>query len=241
MLSILMKREAQKAKPEPVEAFEAIDSVDAMNESTVSQAVRTAFADKPWEETQLVFKHDQSYLRTLSGSKEKDPYKQELINKYRPLVEKLLDTHKGNYDNLDVMWCFYMWHFDLGQFEKIHDDFRAAIDGGLETPANFKVNGQTGFCDYVFKYTHKAHTDKKAYKREYLLKAVNDLLAGELATNAPLKVKMFRLVGDWHFEAGEKEKAHNLFEIVMKLDPNKGGVKKKLEALQKELGYDQPH
>ncbi|WP_102363873.1 phage terminase small subunit [Vibrio lentus] len=247
MISILMKREALKDKPLTVETFEATDSVDLLNdvgaisESALSQSVRTAFADKPWEETQNVFKQDQSRLRTLSGSKEKDPYKQELINKYRPLVEKLLVTHKGDYGNLDVMWCFYMWHFDLGKFEEIHDDFRAAIDCGLETPANFKENGQTGFCGYVFKYTHKAHTDKREYKREYLLKAVNDLLAGELATNAPLKVKMFRLVGDWHLEAGEKEKAHNLFEIVMKLDPQKGGVKKKLEALQKELGYDQPH
>ncbi|MEZ8115159.1 phage terminase small subunit [Vibrio splendidus] len=232
MLSILMKRNAEKSKPLMTESV-------SQPESPVG--VRPAFIDKPWEETQLVFKQDQSYLRTLSGSKEKDPYKQELINKYRPLVEKLLDTHKGNYGNLDVMWCYYMWHFDLGKFEEIYDDFRAALEGGLETPANFKVNGQTGFCDYVFKYTHKAHTEKKEYKREYLIQAVNDLLAGEIATNAPLKVKMFRLVGEWFFEAGDKEKAHNLFELVMKLDPNKGGVKKKLESLKQELGYDQPH
>ncbi|MFM2627374.1 phage terminase small subunit [Vibrio chagasii] len=232
MFSILMKRNAQQLKAQTMKTVEA-------GEGNV--CVQRAFSDKTWEEVQASFKQDQSYLRTLSGSKEKDPYKQELINKYRPVIERLLETHKGNYGNLDVMWCFYMWHFDLGQFEAIHDEFRAAIEGGLETPLNFKANGQTGFCDYVFKYTHEAHRNGQNYNRDYLLSAVNDVLAGELATNAPLKVKMFRLVGDWYLEDGEKEKAHQMFERVMALDPQKGGVKAKLKTLTEELGYDQPN
>ncbi|CAH7322466.1 TPR_REGION domain-containing protein [Vibrio chagasii] len=230
MFSILMKRHAQQLKAQTMK------TVDGWEESV---SVQRAFSDKTWEEVQASFKQDQSYLRTLSGSKEKEPYKQELINKYRPVVERLLETHKGNYGNLDVMWYFYMWHFDLGQFEAIHDQFRAAIEDGLETPLNFKANGQTGFCDYVFKYTHEAHRNGREYNRDYLLSAVNDVLTGELATNAPLKVKMFRLVGDWYLEAGEKEKAHQMFERVMTLDPKKGGVKIKLKTLTEELGYDQ--
>ena len=215
-----------------------VQITEQVDQLEVSVVARPTFHDKPWEETQAIFKQDQSYLKTLSGSKEKDPYKQELINKYRPLVEKLLDTHEGNYGNLDVMWCFYMWHFDLGKFEDIHDNFRAAIGAGLESPAHFKVNAHTGFCDYVFKYTHEAHTKGKEYKRDYLLNVVKDLLAGDIATNAPLKVKIFRLVGDWFLEVGNKEKAHNLSELVMILDPKKGGVKTKLKDLKKELGYD---
>ncbi|MEZ8409528.1 phage terminase small subunit [Vibrio splendidus] len=232
MFSILMKRHAQQLKAQTMK------TIDEREESV---SVQRVFSDKTWEEVQASFKQDQSYLRTLSGSKEKEPYKQELINKYRPVVEQLLETHKGNYGNLDVMWCFYMWHFDLGQFEAIHDQFRAAIEDGLETPLNFKANGQTGFCDYVFKYTHEAYRNGREYNRDYLLSAVNDVLAGELATNAPLKVKMFRLVGDWYLEVGEKEKAHQMFERVMTLDPKKGGVKTKLKTLTEELGYDQPN
>lgn len=230
MISILMKRRALANQPvEPkVEVKQA------------GETTRPTLASKPWEETQAMLKQDLARLRTLAGSKEKAPYKEELIKKYRPLVEKLLATHKGNYANLDVVWWWFIWHVDLGKFEEIHDAFRAAIDGGLEAPTNWKMNGQTAFCGYVFNYAKNAHANGKEFKREYLIKAVEDLLAGELATNAPLKVKMFRLVGDWCFDAGEKEKAHNLFELVMKLDPNKGGRKTKLSDLKEELGYDQP-
>ena len=232
MLSILMKRQAQ-LKPKQVNA--------KVQQIEVSVGARPAFHDKPWEETQAALKQDLSYLKTLSGSKEKDPFKETLINKYRPLIERLLDTHKGSYGNLDVMWWFYLWHIDLGQLDVVHDDFRKAIGAGLETPTSWKMNGQTAFLGYVFKYSNEAYKAKRAFKREYLINAVKDVLSGELATNAPLKVKMFRLVGDWCLDSGQKEQAHNLFELVMKLDPNNGGRKTKLNDLKEELGYDSPN
>ncbi|MGF1842257.1 phage terminase small subunit [Vibrio clamense] len=232
MLSILMKRKAQATvQTEPERVSDEPGGV-------LNTLVHSTFIDRSWEDTQAMLKQDLARVRTLSGSKEKDPYKESLIDKYRPLVEQLRDTHKGDYGNLDVMWWFYLWHVDLNKFEDIHDDFRAAIDAGLETPTNWKMNGQSAYCGYVFKYAHDAHTKKVAFKPDYLLAAVRDLLKGDLATNAPLKVKMFRLVGDWHFEAGEKEQAHNLFELVMKLDPDKGGRKTKLKDLKEALGYE---
>lgn len=234
MLSILMKRRAKQevAKPKAIIEHEGYEA---------SVTARPVFHSKPWEETQAALKQDLSYLKTLSGSKEKDPFKEELIKKYQPLIDKLLATHQGNYGNLDVMWWFYLWHIDLGKLETIHDDFRKAIGAGLETPTSWKMNGQTAFLGYVFQYSNDAYRAKKEFKREYLINAVKDLLSGELATNAPLKVKMFRLVGDWYFDAGQKEQAHNLFELVMTLDSNKGGRKTKLNDLKQELGYDQPH
>ncbi len=197
--------------------------------------------DKPWDEKQATLKEDIARLRTLAGSQEKDPYKQELVNKYRPLIEELLITH-SDLRSLEMVWWFYQWQIDLGQLEQMHDDFRNAIDKGLESPSNWKSNAQTAYCDIVL-ITHLMRTKpKKSLKKEYLLNTVSDLLKGTLATNAPpLKVKMFRLVGgNWHYEAEEKEQAHNLFELVMKLDPNKGGVKGKLKELKEELGYDKP-
>ncbi|MBU2898058.1 phage terminase small subunit [Vibrio hepatarius] len=233
MLSILMKR---KHLSQPVTRLP-----EQVEQPQVSSTARPAFADKPWEETQAILKQDLSYLKTLSGSKEKAPYKEELVKKYRPLVEKLLTTHKGNYGNLDVMWWFYLWHVDLGKLEEVHDDFRAAIDGGLESPTSWKMNGQTAFLGYLFKHSLDAHKASTKFNHQLLMDAVKDLLSGNLATNAPLKVKMFRLVGDWYLEAGEKEQAHNLFKLVMKLDPNGGGRKTKLNDLKQELGYDQPN
>lgn len=103
------------------------------------------------------------------------------------------------------------------------------------------MNAQTAFLGYVFNYSHEAYKAKKEFKQDYLLSATKDLLSGELATSPPLKVKIFRLVGDWFFDAGEKERAHNLFELVMKLDPEKGGRKTKLNELREELGYDSPN
>ncbi|NOH35605.1 phage terminase small subunit [Vibrio chagasii] len=233
MLSILMKRKHQlqstPQKPEQIQQPEA------------NSTLRPAFADKPWEETQAALKNDLGFLKSLSGSKEKDPYKESLVKKYRPLVERLLETHKGNYANLEVMWWFYLWQVDLGRFEEVYDDFRLAIEGGLEPPMTWRTNGHTAFCDLVFTYSHKAVQKKEEFKREYLINAVKDLRSGQLATNAPLKVKMFRLVGDWHFDAGEKKEAHDLFEQVMKLDPRKGGRKTKLNELKEELGYDSPN
>ncbi|KZX57477.1 hypothetical protein A3712_04430 [Vibrio sp. HI00D65] len=233
MLSILMKRKHQlpvtQQQPKQTQQPEA------------STSTRPAFVDKPWEETQTALKNDLGFLKSLSGSKEKDPYKEELVKKYRPLVEKLLETHEGNYANLEVMWWFYLWQVDLSRFEEVYDDFRLAIEGGLEPPMTWRTNGHTAFCDLVFTYSHKAVQKKEEFKREYLINAVKDLRSGQLATNAPLKVKMFRLAGDWHFDAGEKKEAHDLFEQVMKLDPRKGGRKTKLNELKEELGYDSPN
>ncbi len=224
MLSILLKRKAQQQKATQVPTQVAVSTA----------AVK--IADKPWEETQAMLKQDLAFLRTLAGSHEKDPFKAELVKKYQPVVEKLLSTH-GNLENLDVIWWFYQWQIDLGKLPEVHDQLREAIDKGLETPTSWKVNGQTGYCDIVFKYSFKAHEQKKEFNRDYLTQAVSDLLDGTLATNAPLKVKMFRLVGDWHFNAGEKKQAYELFDAVMKLDPSKGGRKGKLNQLKEELGY----
>ncbi|WP_076589704.1 phage terminase small subunit [Vibrio ostreicida] len=233
MLSILIKRKHQ-LQPKPRQP-------EQIKQPEASASTRPAFAKKPWEETQAALKNDLGFLKSLSGSKEKDPYKEELVKKYRPLVEKLLETHKGNYANLAVMWWFYLWQVDLGRMEEVYGDFRFAVESGLEPPTTWRTNGHTAFCDLVFNYSHQAVQKKKAFKREYLINAVKDLRSGQLATNAPLKVKMYRLVGDWHFEAGEKKEAHDLFEQVMKLDPNKGGRKTKLKDLREELGYDSPN
>ncbi len=232
MLSILKKRQAQQrqqAAPKP-------QVVDVAESVAKGLKANVTIADKPWDEIQIMLKKDLEYVRTLAGSQEKDPYKEALVTKYQPVVESLLTTH-GNLENLDVIWWFYQWQIDLGKLPMVHECFRAAIDLGLETPQSWKANGQTTYCDIVFQHAFKAHEQKQEFNRDYLTQAVSDLQQGKLATNAPLKVKMFRLVGDWHYENGEKEQAYALFETVMKLDPNKGGRKTKLNELMEELGY----
>ncbi|MFA0155399.1 phage terminase small subunit [Vibrio sp. 10N.261.46.A3] len=242
MISILMKRQAQKQRQQDTLKEKRLDA-EVANDTPPStpSGEFPALDGQTWDSTQLILKQDLSYLKTLAGSKEKDPFKEELIQKYRPLIERLRLSHKGNYGSLDVMWWFYLWYVDLGRLDEVYADFRDAIYDGLEAPSNWKMNGQTAFLGYVFKYSLDATEGGVSFQRSYLLTGVDDLLSGRLATNAPLKVKMFRLVGDWHLEVGEKARAHNLFELVMTLAPKKGGRKGKLKQLKEELGYDQPH
>ncbi|MGL6026047.1 MAG: phage terminase small subunit [Vibrio sp.] len=230
MLSILKKRQAQQRK----HAKKAGDSQPVAVIGASSAGL--TLAEKPWDEIQALLKKDLEYVRTLAGSQEKAPFKAELVKKYQPVVERLLATH-DNLENLDVIWWFYQWLIDLGYLADVHDSFRAAIERGLETPSSWKVNGQTGYCDIVFKYSHKAHEQQQEFKRDYLIQAVRDLQTGKLATNAPLKVKMYRLVGDWHYDDDEKELAYTMYEMVMELAPSNGGRKIRLNELKEELGY----
>ncbi len=235
MLSILKKRQLQlKAAPKPQNE----QSVPVSNHTIA--AVSSGFVNKPWDEIQATLKQDLCYLRTLAGSQEKDPYKTQLVEKYRPVVEQLLTTH-DNLENLEVIWWFYQWQVDLGKLPMVHDALRRAIDQGLETPNSWKMNGQTGYCDMVFKYSFKANEQQLEFDREYLIQAVSDLQEGKLATNAPLKVKMFRLVGDWHYLDGDKKSAYALYDSVMKLDTNKGGRKTRLNELKEDFGYGDSH
>ncbi len=205
-----------------------------------SSGNREKRSERAWEDIQAGLKQDLAYLRTLAGSQEKNPYKQTLIDKYRPTVESLLTTH-NTLGGLDIVWWFYQWQIDLGRFEQIQADFRQAIDNGLETPASWKSNGQTAYCDTVFTYSFEADRDEKKCEKQYLTDTVTDLQEGKLATNAPLKVKMFRLLGDWYLKAEDQEKAYALYQQVMQLDPSKGGRKTRLKELAETLGYDQSH
>ncbi|WP_299141307.1 phage terminase small subunit [uncultured Vibrio sp.] len=242
MISILMKRQSQREHLQEAAQQARLDDEASNGKMALDLTGELPALDgQTWESTQRLLKQDLSYLKTLSGSKEKAPFKETLIQKYPPLVERLRLSHKGDYGSLDVMWWFYLWHVDLGRLDDVYANFRDAVYEGLETPANWKMDGQTAFLGYVFKYSLSATQSDVPFQRSYLLKGVEDLLSGRLATNAPLKVKMFRLVGDWCLEAGENTRAHHLFELVMMLDPNKGGRKGKLKQLKKELGYDQPH
>ncbi|MDD9154939.1 phage terminase small subunit [Aliivibrio sp. S4TY2] len=235
MYTLLLKRKARTAKQDIHQVqLNEMERVEA--ESTPAQ--RAPLEEKPWDEIQNILKMDLEYSRTLAGSNEKVPFKKELIKKYTPLINKLLKSHGNNLEGLDVVWWFYQWQVDCGFLLQIHDDFKAAILNGLNAPANWKSNGQTAYCDIVFKYSEEAYKAKKTFNTALLSGAVNDVLEGKLATNAPLKVKMFRLAGDLLFDAEMNEEALALYEVVMAIDPNKGGRKIRVKELKEALGHE---
>lgn len=234
MFTLLLKRKARAAE---IAAKQTALSEMHNEPSDNIQTARISLEEKPWDEVQHILKTDLEYSRTLAGSQEKIPFKKELIKKYTPLVEKLLKSHES-LEGLDVVWWFYQWQVDCGLLPLIHDKFKRAVLKGLNTPNNWKSNGQTAYCDIIFKYSHEAHKTKKAFNAQFLGAAVADLAEGTLATNAPLKVKMFRLAGDLLLEAGESKDALALYEVVMAIDPEKGGRKTKVKDLREELGYE---
>lgn len=229
-------RDAQGATEELNDAMDAAGYVESSLNDVIDKAQKQA-VESPWSEMQHKLKLDLEFARTLAGSEEKVPFKLELIKKYKPHVMKLLKTHE-NLEGLDVIWWWYQWQMDCGQFEEFHDEFKKLILRGLDTPRGWKSNGETAYCDIVFQYSHKAHKAQKECNRQYLIDAVQDLLSGAMATNAPLKVKMFRLVGDWYEAEGKQAEALALFERVMMIDPNKGGRKTKVNELKEALGYE---
>ncbi|MUK70162.1 phage terminase small subunit [Aliivibrio fischeri] len=234
MLTLLLKRQAKARKAQAMK----VEQESALNTPVmIATGARDVLEHKSWDEVQHILKTDLKYSRTLAGSQEKIPYKKELVKKYTPLVSKLLKSHES-LDGLDVVWWFYQWQVDCGLLLSVHDAFKQAIFKGLTTPLSWNSNGQTAFLDVVFKYSHEAHKTKQSFNVQFLRDAVTDLIEGRLATNAPLKVKMFRLAGDLLLEAGNSKEALALFEMVMKIDPKKGGRKIKLKELREEFGYE---
>ncbi|MBE8574462.1 phage terminase small subunit [Vibrio sp. OPT18] len=193
--------------------------------------------DKPWNEITHMLKQDLEYVRTLAGFEARTPFKKELTRKYRGVVAKLLSEH-DNLDGLDIIWWWYQWQIDVGLLPLVHDDFRQAIERGLDSPQRWSSSGQTAYCDIIYKYSNDAFKQEAVYNPQYLMKAVKDISNGSLATNAALKVKMFRLVGDIADKAGLYQEALAMFGAVMSMDPTKGGRKTRLKELKEQLNHE---
>lgn len=236
MLTLLKKRKdraAIKAAMLNVKTDEEALSMDDMAAPSDATSSDTLLS-KSWDEVQCILSTDLEFVRTLAGFEEKNTFRKELIKKYKAQAEHLLATRQ-NLEGLDLLWWYYLWQVDCGLLESVHDDFKAAIMRNLSTPKRWNTNGQTAYCDIIFKYSHHAHAAKTPFNHTYLSQAIADIAEGRLAINAPLKVKMFRLAGKLLDEAGAKEDAITLFEVVMEMDPKRGGCKKRLQELKEEL------
>ena len=194
--------------------------------------------DKPWDEIQNSLKLDLEYVRTLAGSQEKSPFKVTLIEKYRALVNRLLESHQ-DLQGLDVIWWFYQWQIDVGLLVDVHDAFKALVLKGLNSPQGWRSNGQTAYCDIIFKYCNDAVAKKQVFNLQYLADTVTDLMAGRLATNAPLKVKLYRLSGDMLASTGNIKEALLLYNTVMRIEPKTGGRKTKIKELEALIDKDE--
>ncbi|MUK93758.1 hypothetical protein GNP80_15105 [Aliivibrio fischeri] len=244
MLTLLTKRKARAAAKAAVEERTALMSIPELNSNTSSnnkksetQLPDSLLDGKSWDEVQHTLKMDLEYARTLAGSEEKVPFKQELIKKYASTVKHFLDT-RHNFEGLDVVWWYFQWQVDCGALTDIHDTFKHCVLHGLNSPKGWKSNGHTAYLDIIRKYSDTAYKAGIPFNTKYLMEAVQDITSGKLTTNAPLKVKLFRLAGDLQLDAGKSEEALALFNVVMMIDPKKGGRITKIKELKEELGHE---
>jgi hypothetical protein len=240
MLTLLKKRQDRAAIKAALTHPQEQEIQETSGEPTVAPTTSPSdpFANKSWDEVQRILETDLGFVRTLAGFEEKNAFRKELIKKYKGQAEHLLAT-RANLEGIDLLWWYYLWQVDCGLLDLIHDDFRTAISRGLSTPQKWNSNGEVAYCDVIFRYSDNAYKAKAAFNRTYLAQAITDINEGKLAVNGPLKVKMFRLAGKLLDEADVKEDALALFEAVMQMDPKKGGCKKRIQELKKELDHEQ--
>ncbi|MEC4728997.1 hypothetical protein HWQ46_26140 [Shewanella sp. D64] len=234
MLTLLKKRLARAKAKAALEEASHPPHEEVELPVVTGEVIHDPLQGKPWDEVQRMLDIDLDFVRTLAGFDEKNAFRKELIKKYQATVVNLLAT-KESLEGLDLVWWHFLWQVDCGSLDVVHNDFKAAVLRGLSAPKRWNSNGQTAFCDIVFKYSHSAHTEKVLFNPTFLLGLVNDITQGKLAVNAPLKVKIFRLAGDLMDQQGEKKVALSLFTLVMEIDPNRGGRKTRVQELTVEL------
>ena len=177
--------------------------------------------------------NDLTTLKALTGDEERLPHKAELIEKYREYVTGLMQSH-ANWARLEIVFWWLMWRYDVEGFEAVQEDMLAGIEHGLTTPTSFNRDWQTIYLDQVNEYTSTALQKEVEFNDKLITQAVSLLSAGEVATNIPLKAKLWANHGKTAMLFKDYETAAKSFTTALKLD-DKVGVKKLLAEAEKGI------
>ena len=167
----------EKAAIEKVEAAEAATNTANFNnanenllQSTDSLAIARAKSELGSFGYSTAISNGETILENnvlkLTISNKGGQIKEALIKKYKPVITNLLSTH-DNLEGLDVIWWFYQWQIDCGLLEKIHDEFKAVVLKGLNSPQGWRSNGQTAYLDIIFKYSDEAKKANTKFNAKY--------------------------------------------------------------------------
>ena len=184
-------------------------------------------------ETRQSLAVDLQTLKALNGDEERLPLKEELIEKYRRQAEDLMGKHK-NWARLEVVFWWLMWRLDVEGFEAVNQDMIAGIECGLTTPQSFNRDWQTIYLDQVNDYTANALTAGDKFDDSIITNAIKMIQSGDVATNIPLKAKLFANHGKTAMLLNDVETAVKSFKSALALDA-KVGVKKLLTEAEKGL------
>jgi len=180
---------------------------------------------------------DLGILKQLSGDEERNPYKQELIEKYKPLVQQIMSSHQ-NWARQNALFWWLMWRIDVEPFMSVVDDLKSAVEHGLTTPQEFKRDWQTIYLDQVFQHFDQALKKEDLNNLHILQDAIASIRQGKIVTNVPLKAKLYALNGKFAHKTKDFETAQKNYKQAINLD-EKSGVKRLLSEVTEKLESEQ--
>ncbi len=193
-------------------------------------------AGQQFEALKASLSADLETLKLSNGDEERNPFKIELIEKYRSMAETLMASHQ-NWAGLKSVFYFLMWRLDIEGFEAVQADLFRGIEHGLTTPDSFKRDFQTLYLDQLQEYVAAAMKAEAEFNVDYLQTAIQALSTGNLVTVAPLKAKLYAWYGKVCLMKNEPEQAIKSFETALNLD-ERVGVKTILKETKAQVNPD---
>jgi len=215
---------------------------DKASSPVVNHATSEAKAQGPLPEALQKLKDgfngDRQSLKLLNGDQQRDPFKLELIEKYRPLCEHFMKNF-NDWARLDCLFWWLMWRSDVEDFTAVEPDLYKAVQCGLTAPIKgFERDWQTLYCDLVYLYCDAnlkaAKEEGKEWNTFPLCKVVTDITNGDIILNVPLKAKIYAIYGKVAMRLENTEIAAKAFKMALALN-DKVGVKKLLAECEEML------
>lgn len=226
-LALLHKRKVTAEKQDKQQSTVTLASNDRQQEKPLPAGKTDKFAV-----LKDSLQADLTTLKHANGDAERNPFKQELIEKYREYAESMMANH-DNWSGQTVVFYWLIWRFDTEGFESVQQDWYRAIEHGLTTPQGFNRDWQTFYLDEVHNYSKSAFKEEREFNEDYLFGAIDALVKGEIVTNEALKSKLYVIAGKLAFKNEDWQKAAKYCQTALNLNPN-AGVKTLLkEALEK--------
>lgn len=180
------------------------------------------------------FDGDRQTLKLLSGNEHREPFKLELIEKYRPLCEYFMQ-HYDDWAHLDCLFWWLLWRSDVDEFADIQGELYQAVQRGLTTPTKgFERDWQTFYSDFVYLHCDEKIKADESWDATSLSQLVDDIANGDIIINGPLKAKVYAVYGKVSMNAGNTEIAVKAFKTALNLNENVG-VKKLLTQCKQLL------
>lgn len=208
-------------------------------ETTVPAAkqvvIATVASNKAFDQLKDSLEADLITLNRANGDEERDPFKADLIEKYREYAEHLMTF--DSYKDLTVLFYWLMWRLDLEGFAAVQADWLTAVQKGLTSPVKFSRDFVTIYLDELRNYSETAFKAGEEFNDQLLADAIDTLNSGEWAINAALKSKLYVINGKVLHKKGEFESAVKNYETALNLNP-KAGVKKVKSLAEKGEAFN---